>query len=358
MSASDRIGPVFWIDHCTIGTNDLPRWLAFHERILGAVTENPPPERTPDVLFQQVARSVQGGFLQRAAMPAPEPPGTAFPRYAYFVEHDAIATHIARLDAERVPHTDPARTASYGLDGTSVCFTDPDGNQFELWAPDEPPAGAMDDATCFGVGRISHVVYEARDLERATAFFARFAGLTPLRRDGIPDDVLVLPLAAGGQLVYRKVAQLGTRNSGRGIYRDLHTALVVREADFWPRYERLWAELPEWDFDQRVGPPPADPDALPARTTLHGSPAGRKWKAAVGRGDDWYDWDNNLFHYYVGIPEADGMVRYVGRPIDAYAGEYLRAHGTVPGEGSAGLRDLTRMSDGAVRARRPFSDSD
>jgi hypothetical protein len=138
----------------------------------------------------------------------------------------------------------------------------------------------------------------------------------------------VLPLAAGGRLVFKRVedAGSGSRTSGRGRYRDLHTALVVREEDFWPNYERVWDELPEWDFDEQKGRYAGDGSALPARTALHGSPAGRRWKAAFSRGDDWYDWDMNLFHFFVGKPHGGSMATYEPHSIESYMDTYLETH--------------------------------
>lgn len=102
---------------------------------------------------------------------------------------------------------------------------------------------------------------------------------------------------------------------------------VVREEDFWPNYERLWAELAEWDFDEQEGTYAGDGENLPPRTTLHGSPAGRAWKAAFGRGDDWFDWDTNLFHFYVGVPRGGSMATYEPHAIEDYMQAYLEARG-------------------------------
>jgi hypothetical protein len=141
-------------------------------------------------------------------------------------------------------------------------------------------------------------------------------------------DTLVLPLAAGGRLVFKKTASPGVRTTGRGILRDVHTALVLRPEDFWPNYERMWAELPEWDFDaERDGVYSGDWESLPARTAVHPSPAGRVWFAAFGRGDDWYDPDTNLFHFFGGAPQEGSMAKYEGHSIDDYAQEYLAARG-------------------------------
>jgi predicted enzyme related to lactoylglutathione lyase len=331
MASQARPGAVYWIDHYTVGTNDLPRWIDFHERVLGAESEPAHLPRTPDIKFQYVGICHHGGFLQKAPLPPPAAPGEALPRYAWFVRPEEIDAHVRRLDAEGAPHSAPIRTSATGADGIAVYFTDLDGNQFELWAPAQMPEGAMDRANRFGIGRISHVTYESRDLARSAAFFERYCMLEPLKSGGLAPETLVLPLAAGAcRLIFKRVETLGHRTSGRGVYRDMHTALVVREEDLWPNYERVWAGLPEWDYDARIGPPPADGADLPARSALHGSPAGRSWKAAFGRGDDWYDWDANLFHYLVGIPRSGTMRDYEPHTIDDYAEAYLAARGLQP----------------------------
>lgn len=331
MASQPRPGAVYWIDHYTVGTDDLQRWIDFHARVLGAEPERTDSPRTPDITFQYVGLCHQGGFLQKTPMPAAAPPGETLPRYAWFVRPDEIDAHVRRLDAQGVPHTAPLRTSATGADGIAVYFTDPDGNQFELWAPAQMPEGAMDHANRLGIGRISHVTYESRDLARTAAFFERYCMLEPFGGHDVAADLLVLPLAGGAcRLIYERVETLGYRTSGRGIYRDMHTALVVREEDLWPNYERMWAGLPEWDYDARVGPPPANGPDLPARTALHGSPAGRRWKATFGRGDDWYDWDANLFHFLVGVPRDGTMRDYEPHTIDYYMEDYLTARGLQP----------------------------
>jgi hypothetical protein len=171
-------------------------------------------------------------------------------------------------------------------------------------------------------------VFESRDLQRTADFFDRYCGLTPLVSADVAADTLVLPLASGGRLVFKKTEFPGTRTTGRGVLRDVHTALVLRDHDFWAAHERMWADLPEWDFDaERDGTYGGDWESLPARTALHPSPAGRRWHAAFSRGDDWYDPDTNLFHFYGGTPVEGSMARYEGHGIDECAQEYLASKG-------------------------------
>ena len=63
-------------------------------------------------------------------------------------------------------------------------------------------------------------------------------------------------------------------------------------------------------------------DNFPARTGLHRSPVGYKWKEIHQRGDEFYDWDGHAFHFIGGIPKnADGsLALYTPKEQD----EYLR----------------------------------
>ena len=162
----------------------------------------------------------------------------------------------------------------------------------------------MAGATPVKVGRISHAVYESRDLDRTADFFDRFAALDPIASADVPKDTLAMPLVGGGRIVYHKVDSLGdwtlARSSG-----GPHAALTIRDEDFWPNYRKMWATLPEGERPES-GASTVDFPAQPARTIMHGSGGGRRWFKMYGRGDDFYDWDANAFHFIgsVGIAES------------------------------------------------------
>jgi hypothetical protein len=201
-----------------------------------------------------------------------------------------------------------------------------DGNQFEFWAPDQMPDGAMTGETSVGVGRISHGVFESRDLQRTADHFARYCALEPMKSADIPADTLVLPLVQGARLVFKKVEEFGGRTGGWGKLHASHDALVIRDEDFWPSYDKMWAEVAEWEWDpesrQFVG---AGLD-LPARTSRHGSPGGVIFYEMKKRGDDWYDWDTNCFHFMGGVPEDPTFAKYEGRTMDFHMPEYAQAN--------------------------------
>lgn len=330
MQTNDRPGTVYWIDHYTVCTNDLERYAAFHAQVLDAGKTRHAGDVAGQGVFQDVARSKTGAFIVNRPLPPSRGLGTGLPRFGFFIEGADIERHLRRLRAAGAVHGAPQRTTAYGDAGTVIHWQDPDGNQFEFWAPDVMPAGAMADCGNERVGRISHGVYESRDLERTAAFFARYCGVERVPAADVGADILVMRLAAGARLIFSKVDDLGGRTTGFG-WPDPHTALVVRCDDFFPNYARLWADLPEWDYDYWGSgcTPVRDPETLPARTFLHSSPAGRRFKALVQRGDGFLDWDTNFFHFFGGTPvSGDSMALYEGHAVDFFTKQWEREHGS------------------------------
>jgi len=304
MAEDQRPGTIYWIDHFAVPSNDLDRWIKFQVDVLGAklnringlTTEARLSGRGGGVAaFCNMPNTMIDGFLADSILPAAHEPGAGLPRFGFFIREQDIDEHLRRLDELGVAHTDPIRTSEEGQEGTAIRFADPDGNQLEFWAPARMPAGAMASETPAKVGRISHAVYESRDLDRTAGFFDRYAALDPVRSDDLSKDVLAMPLAGGGRIVYHKVDALSdwTLTRARG---GPHAALTVRDEDFWGNYKRMWADLPEGERPEGATDVSQFP-ALPARTVMHGSGGGRRWFKMYGRGDDFYDWDANAFHF-------------------------------------------------------------
>ncbi|HEY3117179.1 MAG TPA: VOC family protein, partial [Chloroflexota bacterium] len=156
MLDDQRPGTVYWIDHYAVGTKDTGRFAEFHERVLGAQTI-PSNRPNPPNIFQLLPSGRHGGFRQES-LPASKGPGDALPRHGFFIRSEDIDDHLRRLDGCQAEHSDPVRTSADGEEGTAIYWVDPDGNQFEFWAPTYLPAGVMDDAGPVKVGRISHGV--------------------------------------------------------------------------------------------------------------------------------------------------------------------------------------------------------
>jgi predicted enzyme related to lactoylglutathione lyase len=335
MLSNERPGTVYWIDHYVVCTNDIARWEAFHTELLGAKTVGRPVANgVPVGIFQTVARCRNGGFISKAPLPPTRGLAKGLPRYGLYIFAADIDAHLRRLDRVGAPHSDPSRTSALGENGTTVRWQDPDGNQFEFWAPDVLPEGAMEGCGPERVGRISHAVLESRDLDRTAAFFGRYCALDPQKSADIPSDTLVFPLAAGGRLVFQHVTELQGRTTGCGLP-DTHTSLLLRDEDYFVSYARLWAELPELDHDVLTGPASENPEKLPACTILHPSSAGRKFKQLTRRGDDWFDWDTNLFHFYGGTPVGGSLAIYEGHSIQHYIEQWQKTHGNIDSLASA-----------------------
>ncbi len=332
MAVERQPGVVHWIDHMVLGTNDINAWVEWAVHAIGAtpgrmagLTTAARRRNQPIFVFLAIGDGSChfGAFLQREALPPSAGLGKDTPRYGFFVRPEDVDNHVRRLDAHGIPHADPVRTAAEGDAGTAIRFEDPDGNQFEFWAPDRMPAGAMEVRTGLGVGRVSSAVYGSRDLQRTAAFFERFCDLRRLDSPEVPEDSLVLPLAGGGRLVYNLVGEVDGRLAGHAQWNGLHAALMVQDDAFFPNYRRMWEGIPEEDqITDRDGLSSDQEDGLPARTALHGSPTGKKWKELYARGDEFYDWDGHTFHFVGGTPvSADGSLT-VYRPKES--ADYLK----------------------------------
>jgi catechol 2,3-dioxygenase-like lactoylglutathione lyase family enzyme len=329
MAEDQRLGACHWIDHYAVPTNDLDRWVDWNARVLGA-TEPwqdtvPAPGQPRRAEFRVLGGCHVIGFAQGAPVPPGKGLGQGLPRYGFYVRAEDVPEHMRRLDELGVPHTTPTRTSAEGEAGTTIFFQDPDENQFEFWAPDRMPDGAMEGASPQGVGRISHAVFESRDLDRTASFYSRFCGLDRMGGPGIAPDTMVLPMVAGSRLVFKKVDQLQLRTGGSTKWQGVHNAFVVRDEEFYSAYERIWTELEEWDYDQRAQGPAADAAELGARTGMHGSDAGRRWKAMYGRGDQIYDWDTNSFHFVGGSSDGPRLATYEAHYMEDYVEKFMKA---------------------------------
>ena len=90
-----------------------------------------------------------------------------------------------------------------------------------------------------------------------------------------PKGRLILRMRAGVRFVYKLVDQVDERIAGHSPWWDMHTALLVREEEFFPNYRRMWEGLPEEAGPkEHLNDSRDKEDAFPARTGLHRSPVG------------------------------------------------------------------------------------
>jgi hypothetical protein len=316
---SEPKGAVHWIDHFVVGTNDMAAWAQWAVNAIG-LTPRPLIGLTTEArkrnikitsfLWWDGGSCRIGAFLQPEIYPPAKALGEDLPRCGFYIRAEDIDHHLRRLDRYKIPHGKPIRTAADGEEGTLIYFADPDGNQYELWAPTAMPKGAMEIATSERVGRISHAVYGSRDLVRTATFFEKYCGVEKEQNSRTAEGTLVLRLQAGPRLVYKRVDNVDERVSGHGTWWDMHTALTVRAEEFLPNYHRLWKGIPEEQgYKGDLNLTLDEQEALPARTGLHRSPVGIKWKQICDRGDEFYDWDCHSFHFMGGKPlDANGSL--------------------------------------------------
>ena len=147
-------------------------------------------------------------------------------------------------------------------------------------------------------------------MARTAAFFEKYCGIAPEQNSKTAEGTLVLRLRAGGRLVYKLVDKVDERVSGHGTWWDMHTALTVRQDEFLPNYRRMWDGIPEEaGYKADLNLSLEQQEALPARTGLHRSPVGIRWKEICDRGDEFYDWDCHSFHFMGGKAlKADGSM--------------------------------------------------
>jgi catechol 2,3-dioxygenase-like lactoylglutathione lyase family enzyme len=306
MESDCRPGAVHWIDHFVAPTNSMIKWEKFVEEALGGHVAHKGGLSTGEYQrggyvrsFYDVGRHEIGGFLQLDTLPAPRPLGQGLPRYGFFVRREEIPGHLRRFDELGVEHSDPMRISDGGDEGTVVYFRDPDANEFELWAPNSLPPGAMDSRNPTGLGRLSHVVLESRDLDRTLDFHGELLALDPIYNADIPKDRLVLRLAGGGRIVFQKVDADAETRGGQQWF-GVHSALTIRTEHWDDAYDRVWARTA--DGRKYAGYKDA-PDIetrrqlVPPFTSHPGSVLRGEWGDPTRRGENFCDWDNNEFHF-------------------------------------------------------------
>jgi catechol 2,3-dioxygenase-like lactoylglutathione lyase family enzyme len=310
---------VYWIDHFVVPITDVLAYKRFMTLVFGGeleidigLTTAARARRAPiGVLYKVGHYHLNGGFLQDRPLPPARPLGFETPRHGFYVRAADFEAHLRRLDAAGVPYHGPIATSAEGEEGSAIYFSDPDGNQYEFWAPERQPAGAMENDNPARIGRISHVVQEARDLERTADFYQRYCALERVRSNDIPAGTLVLRLAACGRLVFKHVDAISPRTGGHNWWKGQHIAFTIADDTFLDAYQTLWNELPESDYLPYSGVAlEGDERTFPARTELHGLQARGEAKNSLGRGTFVYDWDGNNFHFVGGLPLDGGYAHY------------------------------------------------
>jgi len=270
------------LDHIGIPVRDLARAEKFYLEILGLafMTRRKNADGSPRHAYVLAGDNIIG--LNLPGIQAPPSPSSA-PRYA-----------IA-LDSEERFHTTAKEIRESGLrcgeisehppDSPfvrSFCFDDPDDNHLEICLRRDGPGGSY----------LSHVIFETRDLTRATRFYSEALGLKPLAGER---GESLFRFKNHQLLGLKEVAELCERTRKHG--RAVHVAFNVSQEDF----DRMVALIPEMGGrslgDHRAQDglrPPGersiylfDPDTNELQITAHGEenwdllPDEEKWRRII-----------------------------------------------------------------------------
>ncbi|MEA2640706.1 MAG: hypothetical protein QOF51_2100, partial [Chloroflexota bacterium] len=172
------------------------------------------------------------------------------------------------------------------------------------------PPGAMESNNPLGVGRVSHVVLESRDLNRTEELISRFCAIDAIHNADVDKDTLPFRLEGGGRMIFKRVDQLDERTGTHNKWTGQHAALLIRNEEFFDSHLKLWDALPESELKRFSTEPLPDETNLPPRTELHGPIALGEHAGSFQRGTTFYDWDTNTFHFSGGIGLDGSMANY------------------------------------------------
>ncbi|MFF3442571.1 VOC family protein [Streptosporangium sp. NPDC002721] len=150
------------VHHLKIWVSDLERSRSWYERVLGL--EHHTSFEDDDGVIRGMSFTVPGAAFQIALRENPDLARALFDAdpFALQVTLEGLHEWAARLDALDVPHGPVFRASS----GHAMGFTDPDGVQIRLYAPDEEVHAAQ--VGTEGVYRPGQAPYAtpARDLDQ------------------------------------------------------------------------------------------------------------------------------------------------------------------------------------------------
>jgi catechol 2,3-dioxygenase-like lactoylglutathione lyase family enzyme len=263
------------IDHTGFVTEDLVRAEKWYEKVFGAKVLFRTHLSTADRKKGYVPFTFvnMGGHRYELCLALDEflPPNASLrtlPRIAFEVSEAEMDRAPSVLEANDVRFEGPFDVTDFPNVGRSLLLLDPDGNVTELCTRTAdggtPPEGATDGP--IRIGRISHMVLEATDLDVAERFYDRALGLDPLGRTSVNggQPVVSLRTATGQIFQFAKVDAMSPRSLFRAgadsspvpdptpgspyRYKGAHTAVAVPSPEAYPR---VCKAIPEYGgFDE------------------------------------------------------------------------------------------------------------
>jgi len=263
------------IDHTGFITENLVRAEKFYEKIFGAQVLFRTHLSTADRKKGYVPFTFanMGGHRYELCLALDEylPPNDSLhilPRIAFEVSEAELDRAPSVLEANEVPFEGPFAVAETPNVGRALLLLDPDGNVVELCTRTADGAKVPDgaDEGPIRIGRISHIVLEATDLDIAERFYGRGLGLDPLGHTTMNGDqpVVSLRTSTGQIFQFAKVDALSARSFFRAgadsspvldptpgtpyRYKGAHTAVAVPSPE---AYQRVFKAIPEYGgFDE------------------------------------------------------------------------------------------------------------
>ena len=160
-------------------------------------------------------------------------------------------------------------------------------------------------------------------LHELPAFFEKYCGMEVERNSQTAEGTLILRMRGGSRFIYKLVDQVDERIAGHSPWWDMHTALLVREEEFFPTTGVCGKGFPKRQGPRKTSTIPGKKKTRFQRarvcTAVRRDTSGKR---SIRRGDEFYDWDGHAFHFFGGIPlKNDGsLALYEGKEQE----EYLR----------------------------------
>src|SRR5215470_3180538 len=157
------------LDHIAFPVRDLPRSEKFYQNVIGLKfhTQRKNADGSPRHTYVLAGENIVGLTLPGVAVPASE---SEAPRYGIALDsEERFADAAKKIQASGLPCGKIVEHPSSSFRSKSLTFIDPDDNHIEICLTRRGPA-----APC-----VSHVVFEAKDVAKATRFWTEALGLKP-----------------------------------------------------------------------------------------------------------------------------------------------------------------------------------
>jgi catechol 2,3-dioxygenase-like lactoylglutathione lyase family enzyme len=284
------------LDHVAFPVRDLDRSEKFYIETVGLkfLTRRKNADGSPRHTYVLAGENIVGLTLPGVQVP---PSTSGAPRYGIALEsEETFDAPAKKIQKSGLPSGSVVEHRSNSPWIKSLCFDDPDDNHMEICLRRGGPGGT----------RISHVIFETKDLAKTSRFWTEALGLRPLRDER---DEKLFQFENEQILGIKEVNELSERTKKKG--RACHVAFNVSHED----YDRMVVRITETGGrslgDHRstdgLRPPGErsiyffDPDNNYLQITAHGAenwdllPDDEKWRriqesrAKIGKGISSFD---------------------------------------------------------------------